>query len=87
MASVPPSSSEDPNINVAPPAQEQHKAEKQQHKGDNKGKAPNPNKANPNKKKSGPVPLGPLPAFIDERIKIWDEYKKKREEELSSMPS
>ena len=38
-----------------------------------------------NKKKSEQVPLGPLPAFVDERIKIWDEYKSKREEELNSM--
>jgi threonyl-tRNA synthetase len=78
MASSP---SSDPNISVAPPADQPNPAPAK----DDKKK--NPNKANPNsnKKKSGAVPLGPLPAFVEERAKIWDEYKKKRDEELSSM--
>jgi threonyl-tRNA synthetase len=77
------SSDQDQKINVAAPSdQPAAKADK--------GKG-NPNKANNNKnKKSGPAaaaapPLGPLPAFIDERIKIWDEYKTKHEEWISKL--
>jgi len=67
------------NISVAPPSDQPPPT-------DTKGKTPNPNKgSNKGKKAGSAAPLGPLPAFIEERNKIWDEYKKKHEEELSSM--
>lgn len=52
----------------------------------------NNNKEKKNKESAPPKskahsfpPLGPLPDFIDVRVKIWDEYKKKHEEAVKSM--
>ena len=35
---------------------------------------------------SGPLELSPAPEYFDERIKIFDEYKKKYDAEIAGMP-
>ena len=78
----------EPASGQAAPVQEEAEAQEQS-KATAKAKAPAAGKKKESKKKkaelsSGPVYLDPQPAFLDERIKLFDELKAKHDAEIAS---
>lgn len=78
----------EPASRQAAPVQDEAEAQEQS-KATAKAKAPAAGKKKESKKKkaelsSGPVYLDPQPAFLDERIKLFDELKAKHDAEIAS---
>jgi len=72
-----------------PEAKNPKPAAENKNKGNNKNNGKNQPKGDGGKSKSKTavqINLPPPPSFLEERAKLWDEYKKKQEEERKNLP-
>lgn len=54
-------------------------------KNEGKGKSGGGGGGGKGKKPAASASLPPPPAWVEDRVKIWDEYKKKQDEHIKSM--